>query len=65
MAHVPAIPVSLSLPTQKPFRLVIDVTPVFGTALYPMGSKSVPVRTGMERLDIAVTVEEREEAADE
>lgn len=58
---------ALSLPTDKPFRLIIDVKPVHGEAIMPGldADHHYKVRTGLERIEFAVTVEEMEGAENE
>ena len=55
----------LSLPVKKPFRLVIDVTPVFTYCAFPSILGDARRKDGPVRYDICVTMEEREEENDE
>ena len=44
-------PATLSIPTDKPFRLIVDVTPIFGTAFLPFRAGDPrKVRTGPAQL---------------
>ena len=49
----------LSLPTDKPFRITFDVTPVFGYCVLPsFGKSTFRMKTGPENYDVSITVEE-------
>lgn len=60
----PTTPAFVSLPVNKPFRLIIDVNPVHGECVMPSmcGKYDRVVRTGLERIELAVSVEEMEGA---
>lgn len=61
----PASSAIVSLPTNKPFRLIIDVTPVRGESVFPGPSQNYRVLTGVERLDLAITVEKTVEVCND
>lgn len=67
MAQFTPSPASLSLPTDRPFRLIIDVTPVRETAMFvlPGGKEIARIAVGMKRIDLAVTVEEAKEVTND
>lgn len=51
----------LSLPANRSFRIIIDVTPVHGTMAFALpGSSPITVRGGLERLDLSISIEEHE-----
>lgn len=58
--QIPTNPVTISLPLTRPFRLILEVTPVHGTAHLPGlgGGEPRKLITPPERLDLTVTVEE-------
>ena len=65
MSNKSQVPAFLSLPTDKPFRITFDVTPVYEIISMDIFGEGFKRRTGPHSYDVSITVEEREEVSHE